>query len=70
MGEGLLEAVDEDALFELRFALCYGQHGGSALNLTWLETLEVELGELTRLAVKLQETREEEAAALRAAQRK
>jgi hypothetical protein len=50
--------------------LCWRQHGGSGLGLTWREALDLDTGERDWLLERIDEQRSREAEALRKAARR
>ena len=61
---------DPDAVWSAVFDATYKVHGGSGSNLTVTEAFDLPWDRLTWWVEKLRETREEEANAIRAAQRR
>jgi hypothetical protein len=56
--------LSRDELRKAIFHLCYKQHGGSGLNFTYTEVLELQLGEVNAYLKLLQAQRASEAKAI------
>jgi len=62
--------IDKDVELDIIFNLIYHQHGGSGLNITYSEVLNLDLNDIDGLAERLGDTRRREAAEIARATKK